>query len=256
MITIPLSTNFQTYFQIMLAYTPEQIELAQRIRYDVYCREFNFEKEENCPGGLEKDEYDQSSLHCLVIHKASNTPAGCVRLVKIPNDNPTLLLPLEKFCGHSLRHETLHPSLQPRQTICEISRLAVHTAFRRRPGESASPLGSNRVMFSEQLTEEEWRTFPLISVALIAASTALMVISDRPSLFIMVESWLAVLLRRMGLDFVQVGEKIDYHGPRAAYFITVEQMLRGMKGDLRQLYGFVYTSLKADADKINLDLTA
>lgn len=255
MTTIPLSTNFQTYFQVMLAYTPEQIELAQRIRYDVYCREFNFEKEENCPGGLEKDEYDQSSMHCLVVHK-SNTLAGCMRLVKIPKSDPGLLLPLEKFCSHSLRHETLHPSLQPRQTICEISRLAVHTAFRRRPGESASPLGSNRVMFSEQLTEEERRTFPLISIALIAASTALMVISDRPNLFIMVEGWLAALLKRVGLDFVQVGEEIDYHGPRAAYFIEVEQMLRGMKGDLRQIYDFVYSSLKADADQTNLDFTA
>ena len=256
MTIIPLNTNFQTYFQVMLACTPEQIKLAQRIRYDVYCREFNFEKEENCPGGLEKDDYDQFSIHCLVIHKTNNTPAGCVRLVKVPKSNQGLLLPLEKFCGHSLRHETFHPSLQPRQTICEILRLAVHTAFRRRPGESASPLGANRIIFSEQLTEEERRTFPLISIALIAASTALMVISDRPNLFIMAESWLATLLRRVGLDFVQIGEEIDYHGPRAAYFITVKQMLSGMKGDLRQLYGFVYDSLKADADKINLNLTA
>ena len=254
--TVPLSTNFQTYFRVMLAHTPTLIAQAQRIRYDVYCREFHFEKEENCPGGLEKDEYDQTSIHCLVIHKASNAPAGCVRLVKIPSDNPALLLPLERFCGHSLRHETLHPALMPRQKLCEISRLAVHTAFRRRLGESASPLGSNRIVFGEELIEEERRTFPLISIALIAASTALMVLSDRPHLFIMVESWLATLMRRVGLDFVQVGEEINYHGPRAAYYIDVERMLRGMKGDLRQIYGFVYSSLKADADQTNLDLTA
>ena len=253
---LPLSINFQNYFRVVLAYTPALIEITQRIRYEVYSREFHFEREENCPGGLGKDEYDQFSIHCLVIHGPSNTPAGCVRLIKIPDDNPALLLPLERFCGHSLRHETLHPALMPRQTLCEISHLTVHTAFRRRPGESASPLGSNRVVFSEELTEKERRTFPLISVALIAASTALMVISDRPNLFIMVERWLATRLRQMGLDFIQVGEEIDYHGPRAAYFITVEQMLSGMKGDLRELYGFVYASLKANVDRNNLDLTA
>ncbi len=253
--TLPLSTNFQTYFRVMLAHTPASIERAQRIRYDVYCQEFHFEKEENCPGGLEKDEYDQFSVHCLVVHKATDTPAGCVRLVKISNDNPGLLLPLEKFCGHSLRHETLHPALMTRRKLCEISRLAVHTNFRRRFGESASPVGSKFAIFSEDLTVEERRTFPLISIALIAASTALMVLSDRPNLFIMVERWLATLLRRVGLDFVQVGEEVEYHGPRAAYFVDIEQMLRGMKGDLREIYGFVYSSLKTDVAQNGLDLT-
>lgn len=250
-----LSSHFETYFRIVLADTPDLLQQAQRIRYDVYCKEFGFEREENCPAGLEQDEYDAASVHCLVIHKATNRAAGCVRLVKVPRAQPELLLPLEKHCGHSLNHETLHPSRMLRLTICEISRLAVHTQFRRRLGESLSPIGSNMIVFSEAPTAAERRTFPLISVALIAASTSLMVVTQRPNLFIMVETWLATLLKRLGLSFVQIGESIDYHGPRAPYFITVEDMLHGMKGDLRAIYDFVHTAIEAYAKQTRLDLT-
>lgn len=252
----PLSAHFATYFKVALAYTPEQIAQAQSIRYDVYCREFHFEKEENCPGGLETDDYDHQAMHCVVLHKASNTPAGCVRLIKIPVGDPALLLPLERYCGSSLTHPTLHPRLTPRQTVCEISRLAVHTNFRRRPGESLSPFGSTHVQIAGgEITEQERRTFPLISVALIAASTAMMVLSQRPNLFIMVEQWLAILLRRLGLAFEQIGEVTNYHGSRAAYYIHVDQMLQGMKGDLRNIYHFVYSSLSDEVIKSKVDFT-
>jgi N-acyl amino acid synthase of PEP-CTERM/exosortase system len=252
---IPLSKHFENYFEVVLAHTPRLLEQIFRIRYDVYCQEFQFEREENYPNSLEQDHYDQYSLHCLVLHKASKAPAGCVRLIKIPKKNPSLLLPLERFCGDSLYHDTLHPSLLPRLSLCEISRLAVHTAFRRRRGESASPLGSHYEKLADSATEKELRTFPLISIALIAASTSLMLLAERPNLFIMVENWLARLLRRVGLDFTQVGKVIDYHGPRAAFHITAEQMIGGMKGELREIYSFVHGSLSTEAKHIELDLS-
>jgi N-acyl amino acid synthase of PEP-CTERM/exosortase system len=251
---IPLSKHFESYFEIVLAHNPKLQEQIYRIRYDVYCREFQFEPEENYPHGREQDHYDQYSLHCLVRHRVSKAPAGCVRLIKIPQTDPALQLPLERFCGDSLHHDTLQPSLLRRSSICEISRLAVHTAFRRRHGESASPLGSRYENLTENATEEELRTFPLISIALIAASTSLMLLAERPNLFIMAENWLARLLRRVGLDFIQVGKVIDYHGPRAAYFITAEQMVNGMKGELREIYNFVHGSLTAEARHMDLDL--
>ena len=251
---IPISKHFENYFEIVLAHTPKLQEQIYRIRYDVYCREFQFESEEKYPYGLEQDHYDQYSLHCLVRHKVSKAPAGCVRLIKISQKEPALKLPIERFCGDSLYHDTLHPSLLPRSSICEISRLAVHTAFRRRRGESASPFVSHYENLTDNATEEELRTFPLISIALIAASTSLMLIAERPNLFIMVENWLARLLRRVGLGFTQVGRVIDYHGPRAAYYITAEEMVNGMKGELREIYGFVHGSLTSEAEHTDSDL--
>ena len=248
---IPLSTHFQNYFQIMLACTPALVSRVQRIRYDVYCQEFHYQSEENCPGGLEQDEYDGNSLHCLIVHAASGTDAGCVRLIKTPADNPDYPLPLEKFCANSLTHPLLCPRKLPRADIAEVSRLAVHTNFRRRLGESESPFGR---LSEVAITEQEQRTFPLISFGLFAAGAALMVLSQKSDLFIMVEPRLARRLQNSGLPFVQIGELLDYHGMRAAYHVTTKQILQDMRGEMCELYNYVYGCLKTDFDKVGLEL--
>jgi len=231
--------KFQKYFDIAFVNTPELLERVFRVRYDVYCQEFQYESQENCPGGLEQDEFDQYSLHSLVIHRASNLSAGCVRLIKPPVDNLFLKLPLEKYCSQSLIRGEKHPSQVPRSSIAEISRLAVHTQFRRRYRELESPLG--RI---HSVSEEEQVSFPLIAVALIAISTALMELTQRQDLFIMVEPKLAIRMRQLGLPFKQVGASIEYHGARAAYHVTTGEMLNGMRGILLELYNHVYNILK------------
>jgi N-acyl amino acid synthase of PEP-CTERM/exosortase system len=248
-----LSMHFANYFSIVFAHTPERLEKVYRVRYDVYCREFHYENEEKYPSQLEQDAYDAFSLHCLVIHKATNMPAGCVRLVKVPRNNLTVTLPLETVCGDSLRMSPIYSEQLSRSSLCEISRLAVHTIFRRRSGESESPLGSGPALLNADTSALERRTFPLISIALIAASTAFMVLSQRCHLFVMIEKWLSRLLRRLGLQFEQIGEFMDYHGPRAPYHLTAGQMLQGMKGELKEIYDLVYQSLADEIAKSGLD---
>jgi N-acyl amino acid synthase of PEP-CTERM/exosortase system len=245
--------HFANYFRIVFAHTPERLEDIYRVRYDVYCREFHYEQEEKYPNQLEQDDYDAYSLHCLVIHNASNMPAGCVRLIKVPKNDPKVTLPLESVCGDSLHKSFICPEQISRANLCEISRLAVHTAFRRRLGESESPLGSGPKILETETSELERRTFPLISIALIAASTAFMVLSERSHLFVMIEKWLSRLLRRLGLQFKQIGEFMDYHGPRAPYHLTAGQMLQGMKGELKEIYDLVYQSLADEIAKSGLD---
>lgn len=248
-----LTNHFQRYFRIVLAETPELRKQVYRIRYEVYCREFQYEREEDCPGGLEQDDYDEQSLHCLILHEASNTPAGCVRLVKTLSTDSSAPLPFEKFCGSSLNPEILLPSELHRNSLCEISRLAVHPSFRRRKGEHKSPLGyvdESGLNF----TESELRTFPLISVALFLAAFSLVVLTGRDNTFVMMEPSLARLLQMSGLLFKQVGKKIEYHGLRAAYHYTPEQAFRDMKPDLREFYDFVYAGLKAPLSSRTLNL--
>ncbi len=83
----------------------------------------------------------------------------------------------------------------------------------------------------------------------------MMVLTQRPNLFIMIEKGLAVLLRRLGLHFAQVGDTVDYHGPRAAYFISTDQILCGMKEGLQTLYDYVYNSLEVRALQFGVDLS-
>lgn len=250
---LSLNTHFASYFRIVFAHTTERLEDVYRIRYDVYCREFHYEYEEKYPSLMEQDNYDAFSLHCLVVHRATNMPAGCVRLVKVPRNNLEVTLPLEAVCGDSLRMSPSYPKQSHRSNFCEISRLAVHTAFRRRLGESKSPLGSSAAALDIETSALERRTFPLISIALIAASTAFMVLSERGHLFVMIERWLSRLLRRLGLQFEQIGDFMDYHGPRAPHHITAEQIFQGMRGELKEIYDLVHQSLAEEIAKSGLD---
>jgi len=249
-----LLESFQQYFHIMLADTPALMEQVHRIRYEVFCQEFHFEREEDCPGGLEKDEYDAQSVHCLVIHKASTWPAGCVRLVNTLKDDPSVPLPIEKYCGASLYQGPQHPSRLPRESMCEISRLAVSPNFRRRKGESKSPLGNVEEL---RFDTEEARLFPLISFAVFIAILSLAVITRRQNGYAVMEPWLAQHLKPIGFSFEQIGEPTEYHGTRVAFHYTLERALRDRDREpmLKDIFDVTNPVMEAEAARVNLNLT-
>lgn len=253
MSTTSISEHFTSFFYFDFVRTLEQLRQAQHLRYEVYCREFKFEQEEDCPGELEQDEYDAHALHGLAFHRATGEAAGCLRLVTVSPDRPDLLLPLEKYCGDSLYPDSeLHPTRIPRETSCEVSRLAVHPYFRRRRGESETRLGAPDMQFEEP-SDLERRTFSLLSVSLICAAPAMALLIGRPNLFIMIEGWLATLLRRMGMPLVQIGKTTDYHGQRTAFFIRAEEIVAGFKGETRHLYDLVEALLRERAARQGLN---
>lgn len=225
-----LSELFWQHFYPTLAKRPEDRFAIHRIRYEVYCREFGYEKEEDCPGGLEVDAYDPWALHCLVRHRETGTPAGCVRLVLPAPPRQADPLPFERFGGHSIENEELHPRSMPRHEVAEVSRLAVVARFRKRADESRTPIGN-----TDPLPDS--RHFPIIAIALSVASAALVGLSGRRYSYAMMEPRLARLLARSGLNFTRIGQLTDYHGFRAPYALSLEKALRELRPELRTLYG-------------------
>jgi len=237
-----LADTFQQYFHVDYAASGAQKQDVYRIRYNVYCEEFQFESTDEFPDEIEFDEYDHQSNHCLVTHRSSNKPAGCVRLVPTYSNEVRDPLPLEKFCSSSLDRNLLDNLHLERNTICEISRLAVDGAFRKRPGEQVNSCGLRVEPIHS--SEQELRTFPLIAVSAFLASTALTDITGRTNVFMMMEPFLPRLLERSGIKVTRAGQDIDYHGIRAAYFITTNYALAGMRPDLRGLYDAVYEQVE------------
>ncbi len=236
-----LADSFGQFFEPVLAQSDEQQRRAFKVRCDVYCHEFHYEREEDCDCGLEMDEYDQDAVHGLVVHRPSGQVAGCVRVVPRGSEAPPGELPLERHCGHTLKHATLRPSLIPNAGICEISRLAVHGSFRRRSGERVSPIGDVSV---PDISTTERRSFPLVSVALFLVATNVVKLTGKPHVFAMMEPRLARLLKRSGLVFSPVGAITDFHGRRAAHYIHVDNAIAGLNTDLTELYGFIADSLR------------
>lgn len=242
-----LIDEFSRYFEIKIADTEALRQQVYGIRYRVYCKEFGYEDESHFPCDVEHDEFDDIAIHALIIHKESQLPAACVRLVPALGDIDTHPLPIEKYCSHGLNEDIIESLSINRHTLCEISRLAVDTQFRLRDKESASPLGD--VEFEPNkpfaFSDPEFRTFPLLSVACFFAAIALTGLTKRTQVFAMMEAFLPRMLKRSGIYFQKVGNAINYHGTRAPHFITTQTAIDGIQCDLDfvHLYEWIYASL-------------
>ncbi|TCO74336.1 PEP-CTERM/exosortase system-associated acyltransferase [Chromatocurvus halotolerans] len=231
--TSSLFMEFARYFELSLALTPAEKEAVYAVRYRVYCEEFGYEPIEAFLDRQETDEFDNQSAHCLVTHKETGRPAGCVRLVFVEGDNR---LPMELHSGGAIDADFMRRFDQTRGEICEISRLAVDGAFRRRRGEDASQFGAHD---SFLFNDEERRTFPLIAVALFLASAAVADIQSRPNLFAIMEPFLPKILGRIGVQFQRVGEDFQFRGVRAPYYANINDLVRDIPDDLRLCYDAV-----------------
>ena len=238
-----LIEDFERYFRIELVTTEDQLLQAYAVRYRVYCEEFNYEATDLFPDKMESDEFDKQSLHCLIVHKATERAAGCVRLVPADERYENGLLPLEKFCKNSLDRDEISRLNIDRGAVCEISRLAVDAAFRRRPGETATRFGG---IDSVDCTRQEQRTFSLIALSAFLAGGALTSITNHTNVFAMMEPFLPRLLKRTGIEFKKVGSDMDYHGIRAPYFVTFQSAKNNIQPDIKNMYDWVYKQIEGE----------
>jgi len=234
-----VAETFNKFFDVSVASTQAQKNSVFSIRYRVYCDEFGYESVEEFPDEIEFDEFDPQSTHCLITHKPTGKAAGCVRMVPTYSTEVRDPLPFEKYCADSLDRDFLNQISPSRDTMCEISRLAVDGNFRKRAGEQKNRCGITEEF---QSTEEERRTFPLIAISAFLASTALTNLASRTSVFMMTEPFLPKLLSRSGIVVQRAGKDVDYHGVRAPYFITSNEAAKGLRGDLRELYHLIFES--------------
>jgi N-acyl amino acid synthase of PEP-CTERM/exosortase system len=240
-----LAFQFQEYFELQLANTPSLREEVFRIRYDVYCQELGYEPINIFADRLEQDAYDPYSVHCLLWHHKSESYAGCIRLI-LPTEVAIAepFFPFEKVCSrHTIDFTTLS-----RLTCCEISRIAVRSHFRRRPGEKQTPdglilpEGSVPTMLGQ-------RSFPFIAVSLYLAGASIAHdLGQFNYVFALMEPRLARHLRFFGIQFEAVGEAIEFHGKRVPFAIDAnpKRFSSSLPAPIRSLFERVRTSFSAD----------
>lgn len=237
----PLHEAFQQFFEVIPANTDELRDIVYRIRYQVYCHEMHFEKEEDYPDGREIDEFDNQSVHCLLKHRGSGEYAGCVRLVLNHSDRREPQLPLEHHCGESLNKTVLDLSEFDRRTFGEISRLAITSRFRRRKGEAQTPHGVSEEDL--EISPSERRIFPHIAVGLYLAAAAMSLQRDMKMVLVMMEPRLARHMKYFGINFIQAGDIIDHHGMRGPFYSIVEKNLRAIRPEIEKLLAVISDQL-------------
>ncbi|MBA6328704.1 PEP-CTERM/exosortase system-associated acyltransferase [Colwellia sp. MB02u-6] len=226
-----IAEHFTQFLQPEFANTDELRDEVFRIRHNVYCEELAYEKIKD--GGKEQDEFDAQSIFAMIKHKPSDTYTSCVRVVKSANE--TELLPIEKYCLDSIQNKELHPSNFPRHEIAEISRLAVKAEFRRRKTDKfkGSAVGTiNEPTYSET----ELRCFPFIAIGLYMAAAAMGMETGVKHVYVMMEPRLARSMKFVGINYIQLGEAIDYHGLRAPYYINATIFMEDLSPGFKCLY--------------------
>ncbi len=193
-----------------------------RMRYEVYAEEFGFERKEDHPEGLEKDDYEDDSVHFACINN-NDSVVGTIRLVL----NSDKKFPIE----HAV--ETTFIGKKPdRSKIGEISRLTVSKDLRRRKEDGMYGVES-------YLTKKEGGVLPdngTIPDEMQGRKNPIIVLglyqvmyheSKRRGIthwYMITERKLFYALKKYGFLFHQIGEPVEYHGERIPYLGIIEEI--------------------------------
>jgi len=244
-----LFNSFLEDYRFILAKTPQEKNKALLLRHEVFLQELHYEMREDQTKNFETDEYDESSIHCLIEHKRSGQLAGCMRLVipSVEPNSPLSKLPVEVQGDQWLNHESIHPSKLPKRQLCEVSRLAISRNFRSR---QQIPSQADGVVAENNFTDDEEKTFPLIAIGLFLCTYSLVGLSGKKHVFAMMEPRLPRLLALSGFHFTQVSETIEYHGARHAYYIDHTKAEKEIHADLMPFYLHIRSVLEPQLEEV------
>lgn len=218
-----LADAYWEYFRVYpeIRYDSEHLRQVYELRYQVYCVENPFEDPADFPNGLERDAFDDSAVHSLLIHRETLAPAGTVRMVFPDSGTGGGALPLDSVCTDPAIHDG---SRLPRHSLVEISRFAIAKDFRQRHQSSWS--ADVRGSGTAEYRASHRRVIPHMCLGLIEA---LVHNSGRRG----VTHWCAAmepsllrLLSRLGIHFHPLGAVVDHHGLRQPCYAELDSMLR------------------------------
>jgi N-acyl amino acid synthase of PEP-CTERM/exosortase system len=235
--SLPTISNFQQLFDVQLADTEELRRRVSQVRYQVFCEELGFGMSHR--DGHEQDDYDASSVHCLIHHRPSGTDVGCVRLV-LPGMRGGNL-PFEKFGLRHVDRKLLDWRKLDPTRCCEISRLAVTSAFRR-PIRAQGPVSID----AEATLGHHAKRLPTVVMALYQAVIALTLSRQFEHIFMVGEPRLQRHLGSCGIAMQQISPTFEYFGPRAVFVAdnaAFQTAINEWDNERKDLYRFIYSQM-------------
>lgn len=235
-----LGATFKQLFELIPALDDATMDQVFRIRHDVYCRDLGWEPMR--PDGRETDEFDRHSVHCLLRRRETAEPVGCTRLILARPEDPGFPLPFESSCIDALDRHLVDPSHLPRQTMGEVSRLAVVGQFRQRKGESETPASMNDSDFGGSGPRTR---FPFIPVSLYLGAAAIALRCGVEHVFVLTEPRLASHFVRIGFDIRAVGRTIEHRGERVPSLLSSSKVVAGLRPLIRPMYQVIEQAVDA-----------
>jgi N-acyl amino acid synthase of PEP-CTERM/exosortase system len=232
--TMNLVSHYNEFFYVSRVNTPELLDQAFKLRYEVYIKDCGYEfHNPYAADEIEKDNYDEQSHHCLLFHKPSNKPIGYIRLIPYKN-NSGYRLPIENF-GINFNKSIVGQLRKPQ--IGEISRMAIHPSFRRR-------LSDKLYLFEDyhNSTDSRFRV-NYLPACLVLACGALMDDNHIEYSVALMEHKLAVLIKKYGILSKKIGDSIKLNGKRTPYIMSAEKFHANLTSDLKELFEIIHNEL-------------
>jgi N-acyl amino acid synthase of PEP-CTERM/exosortase system len=234
-----ISDSFNEYFEIIKADTTELKNKTYQLRFQVYSLERNIPDFDpsKYPDKLEIDEYDEHSIHVLLVHKQSGEAAGTARLIYLNPNDP-----------HS--HFQIEPSFRPeygfkipdeiRNKTAEVSRFILSSKFRSRFGESQIPSGlvSTQSITNSPNNDRRSTTHPIYG--LIKAMIEYSWYNNIGFLLAGMEPSLHRVLKQLGIVLNQVSPEIQYgHLHVNVYFRSIPELMYQCHNKNKPLWDFL-----------------
>ncbi len=208
--------------------TEDLLKAIYRLRYDVYVKEFGFEKAEDHPGGYETDEYEPMSIHFAACNEDGSV-IGTLRMVFHSEKG----FPIEHATKLSLPNGKPSPD-----RTAEISRLAVSRLYRRRLEDGQFGVESYLKKSEGGILPEKGippdmrkRGRPIIVLGLFQTMYQEAKRRRIAHLYMIAEKKLYHALKRFGIHFKRIGEPVEYHGIRIPYLGNISEMEKVLKED-------------------------
>ena len=209
------------YFETLVADTPPLLRQAHEIRYAVYCLETGFEDAAAFPDGLERDAFDQRSVHGLLVHRATAQGVGTVRLV----------LPVKHDLEHSFAVQAVsdHPAfrnstISPLATTAEVSRFCISRQFRRRATDTLYDEAE-----APRARAGDRRGGPLMRLGLIQILVRMSAEHGITHWCALMEPTLLRMLDAMAIRFTRIGPLVDHHGLRQPCVCDIGEALAAVR---------------------------
>jgi len=217
--------------------SPELLQEAFKLRFQVYCKECNFIKEEDYPQAYETDEFDEHSLHfaALNVHKVL---VGAVRLILPVVEK----FPIEIHC----------PNLETgpdfdRSKSAEISRLVISKVLRKRTDDDLyyGPHVEDKKPQEDGMGGFFRRVRPM-TFGLYRAMYHESKRQDIRYWFALMEKKLWLLLKIHGFMFKPIGGEIDFYGKVRPYLSDLVEMEKLVHNKFPRFYSYFMEGLEPE----------
>ena len=216
------------YWRVSMLRSVDELRLSYALRCRVYCEERGFLPLEDYPEGVEKDEFDDYSLH-FGSFDAEGEMVGSARLVL----RGPLAFPMFDHCAID---PAWQKKLEEIPGLVEISRLVVSRRYRRRahdgfygiqpPSDGGPPPPSGqserRDQFSVAVSLFKGMYHAAWRLQLTHALSAM-------------ELTLLRLLQRYHFPFEKIGPESDYFGPVTPFILDVAKTEERLAADYPEL---------------------